>query len=105
MSSGALLAIGIAVLVILAVALLVGAARRRDTGEAIGTLSRETAKRDKSKSPIVAAEPAPSGRDLERSVALERVEPSKELAATGAGTVAPWTPPDPEVIGVTRRQF
>ncbi len=106
MSSGALLAIGIAVLVVLAVALLVGAARRRDTGEATGTLSRETARRDKAAHPpIVPAEAAPSGRELERSVALERVEPSTELATTGAGTVQPWTPPDPEVIGVTRRQF
>ena len=36
MSSGAIIAIGVAVLVVLAVVLIAGAARRRDTGDAIG---------------------------------------------------------------------
>ena len=43
MSNGAIIGIGVAVLVVLAVVLFAGVARRRDTGEAIGALSRETA--------------------------------------------------------------
>ncbi len=42
MSSGAIIAIGVGVLVVLAVVLIAGAARRRDTSDAIGGLSRET---------------------------------------------------------------
>ncbi len=105
MSNGALIAIGVVVLVVLAAALLAGVARRRDTGEAIGTLSRETAKRDKGAPPIVAAEAAPTGRQVEASTALERREPSTALAASASGAVAPWVPPDAETMGVTRRQF
>jgi cytochrome b6-f complex iron-sulfur subunit len=105
MSSGAVIAIGVVVLVILAFALLAGVARRRDTGEAIGTLSRETARRDKGAPPVVTAEAAPTGREVERSTALERVEPSTDLVKGSGGAVAPWVPPDPDVIAVTRRQF
>ena len=105
MSGGALIAIGVVVLVVLAFVLLAGVARRRDTGEAIGTLSRETAKRDKGAPPVVAAEAAPTGRELERTTAIERREPSTDLVVSGGGAVAPWQPPDPDVLGVTRRQF
>ncbi|MEO7556837.1 MAG: Rieske 2Fe-2S domain-containing protein [Acidimicrobiales bacterium] len=104
MSSGALIAIGVIVLALLAIALLAGAARRRDTGEAIGSLSRETEGRDK-RAPIVAAEAAPSGREVERSTAIERREPSTELAPSGGAGLAPWVAPEPDVIAVTRRQF
>ena len=105
MSNGALIAIGAGVLVVLAVILFAAVARRRDTGEAIGSLSRETIRRDRGTPPVVVAQPAPTGREIERSVALERREPSTELDKTGSGAVAPWVPPDPEVLGVTRRQF
>lgn len=98
------LVIAIPVLVLLAAILLVGAARRRDTGEAVGSLSRETVKRDRSRRPAAAAEEA-SGRALEQSVALERRQASKAVATTGTATPVAWTPPDPEVIGVNRRQF
>jgi cytochrome b6-f complex iron-sulfur subunit len=105
MSSGAIVAIGVGALVVLAVILLAGVARRRDTGDAVGALSRETRRRDKGAPPIVAAEAAPRGRDVERSVALERREPSTELAATAGGQLAPWAPPDPETFDDSRRQF
>lgn len=105
MSNGTLILIGAGVLALLAVLLVAGVARRRDTGEATGALSRETLRRDRGAPPIVVAEPARSGRELERSVALERIEPSSELDNAGTTTIAPWVPPDPEVIGVTRRQF
>jgi cytochrome b6-f complex iron-sulfur subunit len=100
------LLIAIPVLVVLAAALLFAAARRRDTGEAIGLLSRETRKRDRGT--VAPAEPdaAPAtGREVERATALERRQPSEELVTAGAKAPAAWTPPDPEVLDVSRRQF
>jgi cytochrome b6-f complex iron-sulfur subunit len=101
------LVIAIPVLVLLAAILLVGTARRRDTGEAIGTLSRETVQRDRAAAKAglrSEAAPAPSGRDIERSTALERAQ-AGGLATVAPSTPAPWNPPDPETIGVSRRQF
>ena len=105
MSSGAIIAIGVGALVVLAVLLFAGAARRRDTGEAIGGLSRETRKRDKSTRDVAAAKTPPTGRDVEKAAAIERREPSKDVAKVTAGEVTPWVAPDPETLGVTRRQF
>ena len=101
------LVIVIPVFVVLAAILLVGRARRRDTGEAIGSLSRETVKRDKAAARAAAdvVDEGPTGREVEASAALERREASTAVATTGASTPAPWTPPDPETLGVTRRQF
>jgi cytochrome b6-f complex iron-sulfur subunit len=101
------LVIAIPVLVLLAAILLVSAARRRDTGEAVGSLSRETVKRDRNarKGATTEEVPAPSGRDVERSTALERRQASTALATTGSAAPVPWTPPDPETMGVNRRQF
>ena len=104
MSSGAIIGIGIAVLAVLAVLLVAGAARRRDTGEAIGGLSRETLKRDKSTAALADETPA-DGRAVEKSAALERREPSTEVVKATTGEIAPWVPPDPETLGVSRRQF
>jgi cytochrome b6-f complex iron-sulfur subunit len=99
------LVIAIPILVLLAAVLLVGSARRRDTGEAIGSLSRETVKRDREATR--ASEPetadAPTGRDVEASAALVRRSGELEPAATS--TMVAWTPPDAEALGVSRRQF
>ena len=107
MSSGAIIAIGVGVLVVLAVVLIAGAARRRDTGEAIGGLSRETRKRDKSRRPPRRSRPTapPTGAAVEKAAAIERREPSTAVVKSAGGEVAPWVPPDPETLGVTRRQF
>jgi cytochrome b6-f complex iron-sulfur subunit len=107
MSSGAIIAIAVGVLVVLAVVLIAGAARRRDTGDAIGGLSRETRKRDKSAKATapVAATAAPTGAAVEKAAAIERREPSTAVVKSSGGEVAPWVPPDPETLGVTRRQF
>jgi cytochrome b6-f complex iron-sulfur subunit len=102
------LVIAIPVLVLLAAILLVSTARRRDTGEAVGALSRETVKRDRkarASAPAAAPAEAPSGRDVERSTALERRQASTALATAGTAAPVPWVPPDPETLGVTRRQF
>src|SRR4051794_21942676 len=109
MSNGAIIGIGVAVLAVLAVVLFAGVARRRDTGEAVGELSRETRKRDKRRASegrtVLPASPATTGRDVEKGVALERREPSQAVVKASSGALAPWVPPDPEVVGVTRRKF
>jgi len=97
------LVIAIPVIVILAGIMLFAAARRRDTGEAIGLLSRETVKRDQGEPAALAEqEQRVTGREIERAAAAEstgEIEPALEPQLT------PYVPPDPETIGVTRRQF
>jgi cytochrome b6-f complex iron-sulfur subunit len=106
METTTVLLIAIPVLVVLAGVLLFAAARRRDTGEAIGLMSRETRRRDRGTVvPSDAEASAVTGREVERSAALERREASKALATTGTAAPVAWTPPDPDVLGVTRRQF
>lgn len=100
----------VVVLVVVLVVLLLGilvvsALRRRDLGTAIGELSRETRRSDsRSKQPATAADAPPTGRAIERAAVIERkgggaVEPIRVTAP------APWVAPDPEVVGISRRQF
>jgi cytochrome b6-f complex iron-sulfur subunit len=106
-SSTTILLIAIPVLVLLAAALLVGAARRRDTGEAIGHLSRETRRRDRDRvaeTPL-APDASASGRDVERRADIERRQPSTEIERAPSAAPVPYVPPDPDTVGVTRRQF
>jgi cytochrome b6-f complex iron-sulfur subunit len=70
-----------------------------------GALSAETRRRDRvarDTQPPSAA-PAPTRREVEAQGALARrgqeVEPAPERAPV------PWVPPDPEAVGVSRRQF
>lgn len=97
--------LAVVVLVILAAVALAGAARRRDTDAATGSLSRESVKRDRAArreaAEVVAA--GPSGRDVERSVALERRVVDIEPVTASAPAV--FVAPDPETYDVTRRQF
>jgi cytochrome b6-f complex iron-sulfur subunit len=101
------LLIAIPVLVVLAGVLLFATARRRDTGEAIGALARETRKRDRGSVAVLDRETdAPvTGREVERAAALERREGGKALATVGATAPVAWVPPDPEALDITRRQF
>ena len=102
MESSTILAISIAVLVALAVLVLVTASKRRD----VHSVSRETAKKDRSDSPFLGGEgEILTGRDVERAAVLERRGGSTALVPVEAAPPAPWVPPDPEVVGVTRRQF
>ena len=103
MSTGAVLAIVIPALVVLAVVVLFTTSRRRDA-DRLGQLSGETRSRDRSTVPAATTPGGPSGRDVERSVALARREPGA-LERAPDTTPEQWAPPDPEVIGVTRRQF
>jgi cytochrome b6-f complex iron-sulfur subunit len=107
MDSTTALLIAIPVLVVLAGVMLFASARRRDTGEAIGALARETRKRDRGAVDVVDGDDAPptTGREVERAAALERRESGKGLATVGATAPVAWVPPDPEALDVSRRQF
>jgi cytochrome b6-f complex iron-sulfur subunit len=88
-------------LVLLAAIGVAGTSRRRDSDRATGQLSRETRRRD------VGGMRAPttlSGKDYERSVALAR-SGKAEIEPVVAKPPAVYVPPDPETLGVTRRQF
>ncbi len=95
----------VVLLVLAAFVLLVGVARRRDTGDAIGELSRETRRRDTGATVDLTEAAAPvTGREVEKAAVLERT--GKAVVVAGASAPpAPWVAPDPETIGVTRRQF
>jgi cytochrome b6-f complex iron-sulfur subunit len=99
------LVIGIIVLAVLAVVALGVTVRSRQTDGAVGMLSRETQRRD-SASATLGAEEELTGKQVEKAVVLERKAASKELVLAGsAAAPAPYVPLDPEMIGVTRRQF
>ena len=93
MNSTTILIIAVAVLAVLGAIVVLTAARRKD---AIGVLSRETRSRDAD------ADAKVKGRDYEREAVAAR---STALAVPQSVAVAPFSPPDPEVIGVSRRQF
>ena len=94
--------VAVAALVLLAVVAVLAAVRRRQSDAAIGMLSRETRSRDRS-SEVLRAEAPPTGREVERAAAKAR---SGALATVDPpAPPEPYVPPDPETIGVSRRQF
>jgi cytochrome b6-f complex iron-sulfur subunit len=94
--------IAIVALVVLAGVGIIAASRRRDTDLAVGELSRETRTRDR-RTPKPLADDTPQGGRAYEAAARQ---PSTELepVATAPPPVE-WTPPDAELVGVTRRQF
>lgn len=109
----------IVLLVLFAVAMLWAALRRRDGGRfSVGRLSRETRARDKSAPaaaasaaasatsdvPAVASGGQPDSREIEQQAAIIWRRPETEVVE-GEVVVTDWSPPDPEAVGVTRRQF
>ncbi len=116
MSGATLLIIAVPVLVLLAAVLVFGAMRRRETDDMIGRLSRETVSRDtaredrereRAREGDAEVLPTPrTGRDVEQAVVDAR-RPSGPTAVVKAEAAppAPWVPPDPDTLGVTRRQF
>jgi cytochrome b6-f complex iron-sulfur subunit len=100
MSPAAVIAIVIAVIVVLGVVAFITAARRSDVRGA-GALSRETRRRDRDAEVDLPA--APTGRDIERAAIAE--QRGTGLAKSEDMAPAVWVPPDPEAIGVSRRQF
>ena len=94
--------VAVAVLAVLAIVAVLAAVRRRQSDAAIGMLSRETRSRDRS-SVVLRAEAPPTGREVEKAAAEARA--GALAPADGGGPPAPYVPPDPETIGVSRRQF
>ena len=100
--SRAIVVIAVVALVVLAGVGIVAAARRRDTDLVVGELSRETRKRDR-KAAAALDEDAPTGG---RRYEAQARRPSTEIEPVEAAPPpAPFVPPDPELVGVTRRQF
>lgn len=103
----AFIVVAVVVLAIFAVVAIIGGARRKDTESAIGDLSTETLKRDRSarKDASVGSSEAPTtSREVERAAVLARTS-GTEVAPVPSKPVAPWTQPDSDSFGVTRRQF
>jgi cytochrome b6-f complex iron-sulfur subunit len=97
MSTTSIITIAVAVLILAGLGVVLTSARRSEVRGA-GALSRETRKKDRGK-----VDPDRiSGREVEAQVAAAR---STALVAAPKAEVAPWSPPDPEAIGVSRRQF
>jgi cytochrome b6-f complex iron-sulfur subunit len=96
----------IAVIALLAAVAVFSALKSREAAGAVGILSRETKSRDR-ESTVLGDEDALTGKQVERAQVLERKAASNELvlAARQSAPPAPYVPPDPEVIGVSRRQF
>jgi histidinol-phosphate/aromatic aminotransferase/cobyric acid decarboxylase-like protein len=91
MESSTIFAIAIGVLVALGVLVLFTNGRRRD----VHSVSRETAKQDRSDSPFLGGEnEVLSGRDVERAAVLERRGGGTALVPVQSAPPAPWGPPD-----------
>jgi len=100
-----------AVALLLILITLVGVAKRHDTQDATGVLSRETVKRDQAAPTDAAVFDRPAtGKEIERIAEAERKGESLDVKAAAVATatrpdVVPYVPPDPDTLGVTRRQF
>ena len=106
MSTTAAIVIGVAVVVVLGALAFVTLARRSDVRGA-GALSSETLRRDadaRAAAPAVAAPVARTAADAEAEGVVARTGTAIVPIETDTG-LTPWVPPDPEAIGVSRRQF
>jgi cytochrome b6-f complex iron-sulfur subunit len=106
MSAPVIIAIAIVAVVVLAALAFVTLARRSDVRGA-GALSGETRRRD-----TAAREARPTDEVVEHAPTRREAEKAGEIARYGSDVatvqpteLAPWSPPDPEAIGVSRRQF
>ncbi len=101
-----LLIIGLVVLAVLALGVITTSLRRRDTDGVFGQLAGEAVKRDRGAadledSAVIAGSAKTSaGRELEAVARKTRgIEPAPPAAPVA------YVPPDPETLGVARRQF
>jgi cytochrome b6-f complex iron-sulfur subunit len=101
MSSSAIIALAIGIAVVLAAVTFVTTARRSDVRGA-GALSGETRRRDDAARRAREQAEAAATRDL---AAVESTAPGSALSKPAASAPVPWTPPDPEALGVSRRMF
>jgi cytochrome b6-f complex iron-sulfur subunit len=106
-SAGAIVAIALGVLVVLAAVMVITSARRAETRSATGYLSRETRQRDSGSLPVTEKAPeasTPTAAEVER-VASEVARPGSSLEKAAPAAVVPYKPVDPDQLGFTRRQF
>lgn len=104
MNTTAAIVIGIAVAVVLGALAFMTLARRSDVRGA-GALSHETVKRDRAR--VAASSAAPesrTGADAEAEGVAARVGTGLVPVKQDTG-LTPWIPPDPDAVGVSRRQF
>ncbi len=103
MSTAAVIALAVGIVVVLAAIAFFTLARRSDVRGA-GALSGETVQRDRSARH--AAEPETqqpeTASDVEAAGLASR---STEVVKAEEPELVPWTPPDPEAVGVSRRHF
>jgi len=107
MNSTAIVTITIAVIAVLGLGIVLTVARRSEV-RGIGSLSRETRRKDRG----IETPPQPSGREVE-SAAVDARSAARSAALAGSAELAPrqtaevatWVAPDTEAIGVSRRQF
>ncbi len=111
MSTAAVIAIAVGVVLVLAAVSFFTLARRSDVRGA-GALSSETLSRDKSsRKDSRAFEAAATASGVRTAEVAEAEGTASRGAGTALATVdeepalVPWVAPDPEVIGVSRRQF
>jgi len=106
MSAAGFIAIAIGAAVVLAALAFVTLAKRTDVRGA-GALSNETRRRDRS-----ARRARPAEDLVERGPTADEVEAAgvaarhgTDIAPAEPAPLIPWSPPDPEAIGVSRRMF
>lgn len=104
MNATAVIIIAVVAVVVLAALAFMTLARRTDVRGA-GALSHETIKRD------AAARTARGDLEIGRTAAEAEAEGVAARVGTGLAPLpsdtglTPWTPPDPDALGVSRRQF
>jgi cytochrome b6-f complex iron-sulfur subunit len=104
MNTTAVIIIAVAVAVVLGALAFMTLARRSDVRGA-GALSHETVRRDaagRAAAPVEVG--ARTGAAVEAEAAAARVGTGLAPITTDTG-LTPWQPPDPEALGVSRRQF
>ncbi|MEO1057882.1 MAG: Rieske 2Fe-2S domain-containing protein [Actinomycetota bacterium] len=106
MSTAAVIAIAIAAVVVLGGLAFFTLARRSDVRGA-GALSAETLERDRAQRATAAAEGVveDEAKVVEAAGVAARSGPSTDIVKADESEIVAWTPPDPEVVGVSRRQF
>ncbi len=96
--------IALVVLALIAVSVIGLSLRKGDTSAAYGQLASETIKRDRSAVELdTETVEAVPGRSLEATVRAE--QRGGTLVKTGPSAPVAYVPPDPETVGVARRQF